>query len=244
MITYCFVKADLFYHRWNILTRRNEYDNYQNNTSLDLHLLKLINGRRRAGNVRERQEHEIELCPRACAFVELVYSPQAIQNVKLIYSNLKRHCGLLLLFVNTASHQSIIWGERESGNGRKKTDRKKESIPDKILLFLHFSFGENHPDHFIVLALPCQGRVLCWKHKNTSANHDHTQWVCDLFKHPMTHFVPPVSKLLTLHQHKPLKLTKKLTDVTLWIILFFSVSFCWYFGSFVCFFLSLCPCLD
>ncbi len=80
---------------------------------------------RQAENVRERQEHEIELCPRACAFVELVYSPQAIQNVKLIYSNLKRHCGLLLLFVNTASHQSIIWGEKESGNGRKKTDRKK-----------------------------------------------------------------------------------------------------------------------
>lgn len=157
-----------------------------------------------AGNVRERQEHEIEHCPRACAFVELVYSPQAIQNVKLIYSNLKRHCGLLLLFVNTASHQSIIWGERESGKGRKKTDRKK-AFQIKSFYFFHFSFRENHPDHFIVLALPCQGRVLCWKHKNTSTNHDHTQWACDLFKHPVTHFVPPVSTLLlTLHQHKPL----------------------------------------
>lgn len=78
------------------------------NTSLDLPLLKLINGRRRVGNTRKRQEHQIERRPKAGAFVELVYSPQAIQNVKLIYFNLKRHCGLLFIFVNTASHQSII----------------------------------------------------------------------------------------------------------------------------------------
>jgi len=201
VITYCFVKADLFYHRWNILTRRNEYDNYQNNTSLDLPLLKLINGRRRAGNARERQEHQIERRPKAWAFVELVYSPQAIQNVKLIYSNLKRQCGLLFIFVNTASHQSIIWGEkaRERGKtGEKTTDRLKESIPDKIIpLFLRFSWGKNHPDHFIVLALPRQ--------KNTSANHDHTQWAFDLFKHPVTHsktLFPPISKVIhSLNEH-------------------------------------------
>lgn len=44
VITYCFVKTYLFYICWlvviwqcsNIQTRRNKYDNYQNNTSLDL----------------------------------------------------------------------------------------------------------------------------------------------------------------------------------------------------------------
>ncbi len=155
-----------------------------------------------------------------------------------------RGTAAFFLYLSTLQATKALF-EREGEREWEKKDRQKESIPDKILLFLHFSFGKNHPDHFIVLALPCQGRVLCWKHKNTSANHDHTQWACDLFKHPVTHFVPPVSKLLlALHQHKPLMSWQKSKQISLCESVFFSVSFRWYFGSFVCFFLTLCPCWD
>ncbi len=156
-----------------------------------------------------------------------------------------RGTAAFFLYLSTLQATKALFEEREGEREWEKKDRQKESIPDKILLFLHFSFGKNHPDHFIVLALPCQGRVLCWKHKNTSANHDHTQWACDLFKHPVTHFVPPVSKLLlALHQHKPLMSWQKSKQISLCESVFFSVSFRWYFGSFVCFFLTLCPCWD